>query len=33
MEIWLGKRNENELTVRIPYDVLAIERIRQLPKH
>jgi hypothetical protein len=32
MEIWLGKRNENDLTVRIPYDVLAIERIRQLPK-
>jgi integrase/recombinase XerD len=31
MEVWLGKRNESEIIVRIPYDKVMIQRLRQLP--
>jgi hypothetical protein len=32
MKLWLGKRNEHELTVRFPYNEEAIAKIRGLEK-
>jgi hypothetical protein len=31
MDVWLGKRNESEITIRFPYDAEMIRRLRQLP--